>query len=303
MQWLKKAISRDKKETNKWVESEFNASSDLTSLLDTTSEFDDLTKEFDCSTEVDLSAELDKVWDGVSLQLEFYEDMSEQQIRWEKRLPRDVWFSIAKFISLKDLSNLFVTCRDLNFNRNRSVWRAKCLEVWRENVITPEFILMAKGWRGNPKEALRLSFLDGVRTKITKWELHNTTWFILHRPDLYNRLFKTPDKIEVKERSDLIRDFKYVRTRRRKLLEDGRVVAPGDNTNGAHSMRSWSWELQERENEGIIEQYFVYSSIHEFPSCRVIRLPNWGWAMKSSVALWLSFDPGEKPMLRERDLL
>jgi len=262
-----------------------------------------MTKELDWSTEVDLSLELDKVSDGLSSQLDLYEEEKlEPQIRWEKRLPRDVWVSIAKFISLKDLSSFFRTCKDLNFNRSRTVWRAKCLDVWRENVTTPDFILMAKGWRGNPKEALRLSFLEGVQTKITKDEMQSITWHILHRSNLYDRLFKTPNKVEVKERSELVRDFKYIRTRRRKLLADGRVVSPGENGKG-NTMRNWSWELQIRQNEGKEEQFFVYSNVlHEFPNCRVTRLPNWGWAMKSSVALWLSFDPGEIPTLRERDL-
>jgi len=160
---------------------------------------------------------------------------------------------------------------------------------------------MAKGWRGNPKEALRLSFLDGLRMRIVKEEMYNITWHIFHNPNLYNRLFKTSRKVEVKERSELIRDFKYVRSRKRKLLPNGRVGMPSNSTK-VNSMRNWTWDLQERQNKGIIEQYFVYSSYYEFPNCRVIRLPNWGWAMKSSLALWLSFDCSEELKLGEHDL-
>jgi len=299
MQWLKKVVGRDRKKTMKMVlDLEFDFSRDLPSE-DATSELEDLTHELDCMTEIDFTSELDKVSEDLSSLLDLPE--SQPQIRWEKRLPTDIWLSIAKFISLKDLSSFFRTCKDLNFNRNRTVWRAKCVEVWRENVSTPEYILMAKGWRGNPKEALRLSFLDGARTSIIKEEMHNITWYIFHNPDLYNRLFKTPKKAVVKERSELIRDFKYVRSRKRKLLPDGRVGMPSNSTK-VNSMRNWTWELQERLNNGITEQYFVYSSNHEFPNCRVIRLPNWGWAMKGSVALWLSFDPSEEPKLAEHDL-
>jgi len=298
MQWFKDAVSREKANMGVWLSDlNCNGAMKMSSRNHLTSKTVDLAHEYNFTMEETYN--LDKHAEQVPSHSELPVENA-HKIRWEKRLPRDIWLSIAKFISVTDLSSFFRTCKSLNFNRTKTVWRAKCVEVWRENIVTPEFILLAKGINGNPKEALRLSFLDGTRRMITTDDLCNTTWNILHNVEKYNLLFKTKDKAVVKGRSELHRDFKHARIRRRRLLPDGHIGIPGDKPK-VNSMRRWRWKIQERQNGRFLEQYFVYSGHDEFPHCRVIRLSNWGWAMKSSIALWLSFHPGEKPELLEQD--
>jgi len=234
----------------------------------------------------------------------FIEEKNEPVVRWQKDLPRDLWIAISEFLTFKEFGSFFLTCKELNMSREKSLWRAKCVQLWRHKLVKPEFVLLAKGRDGKPREAFQRSRAEGLRTIITLEEIHDTTWHIIYRPELFDRFLAPREgNVDQKEKSALEPYFKYGKTRQRKLLPYGRIVTTGEVPESVfivESMKQWRWQLVEKGTE----QYLVYTSpIQSFPPCRVSRMPNWGWAMQSVIVLWLSFPPGEKALeLAERDL-
>jgi hypothetical protein len=236
-------------------------------------------------------------------ELNLSEEKLEPFTRWQKELPRDLWLAISKFLTRAELANLFRTCRQLNLSREKSIWRAKCVQLWKHKIVNPKFIEMAKGRNGSPKEALQLSLIDGARTKITQEEMQSITWHVIYRPELLSMLSNLEESEAEEQKLELEPYFKFGKTRQRKLLPDGQIAATGDVPESilvVENMKHWRWQLVERYPD----QYLLYSSPNQrFPTCIVSRQPNWGWAMQSSMVLWLSFDPGEKALeLAEQDL-
>jgi len=237
-------------------------------------------------------------------QLNFLEEKVEPFTKWQKELPKDLWIAISKFLTRMELNSLFRTCKDLNLNSEKSIWRAKCVQLWRHKIVNPEFVEMAKGRYGNPKEALQLALIDGARTRITQEEMQGITWHIIYRPELFNMLLVDQEVEDAEDAKSVVEPyFKFGKTRQRKLLANGRIAATGDVPESilvVESMKHWRWQLGERYSE----QYLEYSSPNQgFPPCLVSRRPNWGWAMQSQMVLWLSYPPGEKAMeLAEQDL-
>lgn len=223
--------------------------------------------------------------------------------RWQNELPRDLWIAISKFLTRTELTSLYRTCKELNLSNEKSIWRAKCVQLWRNKIVKSEFIQMAKGRNGNPKEALRLSLLDGARTRITLEEMQSITWHVIYRPELFNLLLDQEGDGAEEQKADVEPYFKFKKTRQRKLLPDGRIAPTGDVPESIivqGSMKYWRWTIAERYTE----QYLAYNTPTQgFPPCLVSRRPNWGWSLQSSMVLWLSFPPGEKAVeLAEQDL-
>jgi len=236
--------------------------------------------------------------------LNFSVEKLEPCTKWQKELPKDIWIAISKFLTRQELNSLFLTCRDLNLSREKSIWRSKCVQVWRNKIVKPEFIDMAKGRNGHPKEALQLSLVEGARTRITQEEMQQTTWHIIYRPELLNMLLADQKEEDAEDAKSIVEPyFKFGKTRQRKLLANGKIAATGDVPESrlvVEAMKNWRWQLTENYSE----QYLWYSSpLQNFPPCLVSRRPNWGWALQSSMVLWLSFPPGEKAIeLAEQDL-